>query len=307
MRARVLRINNAPYERAVDGTQLPSREEEEEIRFRNRGVNLSSRAGLQTSETLVSGSQFSPRKNNESNEPWRMSVEEQYAKRIGLRLGDVVAFDIQGVEVLGVVHNLRSVRWNSFQPNFFIVFEPGPLDEAPKTFLANIAAVPQEKRDSLQNSLSEKFPNISIVDVAGAAKKIIALLKKMNASIFLMSLLVGISGLAVLATVLSLEIKERSADYFYFRLLGASNRDLRKMLFFEGAFVLFLSLGIGSLGSIALSSGIMFFVFKSSFTVSWLSLFFTNSIIFLLAVLLGAIVSRPITRQDPIKTFRDRT
>jgi putative ABC transport system permease protein len=304
IRARIISINGQKYERAVGSDNLSSREEEEAIRFRNRGVNLSFRQELQSSETLLEGAPFAVRQSSDTSTPWKISVEYQFAKRLAIKMGDRLVFDIQGVEIEAVVHNLRSVKWNSFQPNFFIVFEPGPLNDAPKNYLANIPPFASELRNNLQSGISERFPNLSIVDVASAAKKIIELLQKMNVSIFFMSILVCLAGLAVLATVLSLEIKERTSDYLFFRILGASKRDLQLILLVEGCFVLLLALFIGTVGSLGLAFGVMWFVFDSTFTINWFHLIISNGSIFLLALFLGAFIARGVTINDPLESQR---
>jgi putative ABC transport system permease protein len=306
IRARIISINGKKYERAIGSESLSSREEEEAVRFRNRGVNLSYRQELQSSETLLEGSPFPVRQNAAPSTPWKISVEYQFAKRLSIKMGDRLVFDIQGVEVEATVHNLRSVKWNSFQPNFFIVFEPGPLNEAPKNFLANIPFFKPELRSELQTGISEQFPNLSIVDVASAAKKIIDLLQKMNVSIFFMSILVCLAGLAVLATVLSLEIRERASDYLFFRILGSSKKDLQVILLIEGCFVLLLALFIGTLGSLGLAFGVMWFVFDSTFTINWFHLIVSNASIFLLALFLGSFIARGITTKDPLESHRAR-
>jgi putative ABC transport system permease protein len=55
VRSRILRINGIAYERKVDFNAFKTREEEREARFRNRGVNLTYRENLSSSETLVEG------------------------------------------------------------------------------------------------------------------------------------------------------------------------------------------------------------------------------------------------------------
>ena len=60
-----------------------------------------------------------------------ISVERGIAKDLGVKIGDRLVFDVQGVLVATRVASLRSVDWKRFQTNFFIVFPAGVLEQAP--------------------------------------------------------------------------------------------------------------------------------------------------------------------------------
>ena len=76
--------------------------------------------------------------------------------------------------------SLREVRWNSFQPNFFVVFQPGVLEEAPAVYLASIPQLPAEQRDALQASLAAAFPNVSSIDVTRAVQRLLGLIDQLQ-------------------------------------------------------------------------------------------------------------------------------
>ena len=62
-----------------------------------------------------------------------VSVEEEFGRELGLKLGDRVSFDIAGEVVSATVTSFRTVEWDSFSPNFFMVFSPGLLEDYPAT------------------------------------------------------------------------------------------------------------------------------------------------------------------------------
>ena len=133
VQARLKLINGKVVEKAGDKESF-SREAEREQRSRNRGVNLSYRRDLLKAETLAAGKPMRGTYSIGSKDLPQLSIEERYAKRMGLKVGDIMTFDIQGLEIEGKIRNLRKVKWNTFQPNFFILFQPGVVDDAPKTF-----------------------------------------------------------------------------------------------------------------------------------------------------------------------------
>ena len=67
-----------------------------------------------------------------------LSVEEGFAESLGWKLGDRIAFDIAGRALEGTVTSLRSVEWESFKPNFFVLASPGALDGYPASWITAV-------------------------------------------------------------------------------------------------------------------------------------------------------------------------
>ncbi len=170
VRSRILKINGQNYERIVPDNSFQTRESEAEARFRNRGVNLTYRSYLQPSEKIVDGvyqGAFAPKNKDELP---GLSVESKYAEQVGFKLNDVVSFDVQGLEIKAKVTSFREVRWTSFQPNFFISFPTGVLEEAPQIFLASVSQVTPEVSRQFQSDVSRTLKNVSIINVTQAVQ-----------------------------------------------------------------------------------------------------------------------------------------
>ncbi len=161
VRGRILTKNLEPFH--GDNSSSGSRPRG---RGRRLEFNFSYRQDLDVSETIVQGSPLSKIPwEFESQTPFEISVEHSFARRYDLEIGDLLGFEIQGIPLQGRVKNLRKVRWNSFQPNFFLLFQDGVLNTAPKTFLAAVSRVPPAKRQDLKNKIVDTFPNVSVIDV----------------------------------------------------------------------------------------------------------------------------------------------
>ena len=65
-----------------------------------------------------------------------VSIERDFAADLGVGVGDTVVFNVQGVPVELLVSSIRTVEWERFSINFFLVVEPGVLDEAPRFRIA---------------------------------------------------------------------------------------------------------------------------------------------------------------------------
>lgn len=270
VRARIIKVNDQIYERSGE-QEFATREEEQEARFRNRGVNLSYRSGLSPSETLKEGRVFSGEYKPGSGGLSELSVEIRYAEQVGLKLGDRMTFDVQGIEIQGQIVNLRAVKWNSFQPNFFIQFQPGVLDEAPKTFLASISDLPKSRTTELQNQLVKEFPNVSIVDVSRVIQRILEISDRMSWSLELMAALSLIAGFVVLFSIANYEVRKRSWDLNLLKIFGASQKELFQYLAMEFGLLSFLAAFFGILISLIVSYGmsVLFFQGTYQFDLLW--------------------------------------
>ena len=168
VQGRILSVNGRPF---FEKASAPG-EGRRPGRMRGRRLEFifSYRKALADSESVIQGEPLSALPWAwGSHTPFDVSVAVSFAGRHGLKIGDVMVFDIQGISLKGRVKNLRKVRWNSFQPNFFLLFQNGVLNEAPKTYLGAISNVPPDQRTILKNTLVDRFPNISVIDVTQTA------------------------------------------------------------------------------------------------------------------------------------------
>src|SRR5690606_3487392 len=95
-----------------------------------------------------------------------ISVEAGVAAELGVSMGDEIVWDVQGVPVATEVRSLREVDWARFEPNFFVVFEPAALRDAPQTFVTLTRIENPAARGSFQRALVEQFPNVTSLDLS---------------------------------------------------------------------------------------------------------------------------------------------
>jgi putative ABC transport system permease protein len=251
IRGRISKINDEAVE--VETEDAMTREGQREQRFRNRGTNLSYRDELTESETLLEGKPFPGAYDEKRDGLPLISIENRYAQRLGIKLGDKLEFSILGVPLLGQVSNVRKVRWTSFIPNFFLQFQSGVLDDAPKTWLASVPQMGKDKIMTLQNKLYESFPNISAVDISRVVKKILDVMRQMGWALKAMSFLCLSVGFFVLYSLASHQMNARKMDMVLLKVIGMGERQLRTMVVREfmgiGFFASFLGAGFGILVS----------------------------------------------------------
>ncbi len=99
-----------------------------------------------------------------------MSLEEGIAETLGVKLGDLLTFDIAGTQVSARVTSLRKVDWDSFRVNFFALFPPGPLDAMPATYIAAFRA--PDGNNTWLPALLQKNPNILAIDIGDIVRQV---------------------------------------------------------------------------------------------------------------------------------------
>ena len=262
-----------------------------------RSFNLSYREHLSSAETILSGRDLSPGKPE-------VSLEERFARRLGLKIGDSLVFDVQGVRVEANVVNLRRVRWTSFQPNFLILFPEGVLNDAPKTYLASLPPLPENQKLEIMDKVAQEFPNISAIDIRSTVERGILLMEKMRWALNLMAGISLFSGLLVLYAIASRQAETRRWDLNLCKVLGAQRRDLYLMQLTE-----FFTLGLASASfgcclSVALSWALgkwIFDRFKMDFSVLLYSILGTIA----LTILVGWLGSLIVFRSRPAELLQD--
>jgi putative ABC transport system permease protein len=237
IRARITGVNGAPFaNRAHRHRRGFDRDEEPDDRGRARSYNLSYRAGISPAERIVKGRPFSGAYREGAGLP-ELSLEQRFADRLGggVGIGDTIDFDVQGVEISGRVVNLRAVRWTSFQPNFFIQFQPGVLEDAPKTYVAAVAGLAPAKKAALQARLVRELPNVSIIDVESTVRRGLELAGQIEGALAVMAWVTLFSGLAVLFAITRHQTGRRLIGMTLLKVLGASPRDVTAIAAIEFA------------------------------------------------------------------------
>lgn len=247
IRARLSEINGKAIAKSKDSDKnFRLREDEESERTLNRGFNLSYRQGPSDSAQIIRGQPFSGDFDPSSGKAAEISLEIRFAERMGVSVGDKMVFDVQGVPVEGQVVNLRRVQWTSFQPNFFIEFQPGVLDDAPKSLIAAISSLPVASKLAIQKDLALSFPNVTVIDVTQVMERLLATAGQMSLALKMMAFLTLAAGIGVLLAIARTESAKRRPDVVLLKALGMGFGRLRLATAWEFALLGFISASIGA-------------------------------------------------------------
>ncbi|MFP5349480.1 MAG: ABC transporter permease, partial [Gammaproteobacteria bacterium] len=213
VRGRLIAINDAPVVQAVT-------KEARDDGAVNRELNLTWTDTLPPDNRITQGSWW-----DAVAAPMAVSVEEKLATRLNIKLGDRLTFSIGGEELTATVASLRTVQWDSFHPNFYMIFPRGVLDPYPATYLTSFYLAPPQK--PLLRDLVQTFPAVTVLEMERVLAQVRVIVEQVTAAVEFILLFVLAAGLVVLYAALQATLDERLYDGALMRALGASRRQLR--------------------------------------------------------------------------------
>ncbi|NZA25612.1 FtsX-like permease family protein [Luteimonas sp. SJ-92] len=293
VRARLLAHNGE----AVGGGQYADSDPRTRRRA-EREFNLSTAEALRddnkvTAGTFWEGAPASP----------EFSVEEGFAESLGWRIGDRVAFDIAGQRLEAPITSLRSVEWESFRPNFFVLASPGALDGYPASYITAVSVPPERTRFTAD--LVERYPNLSVIDVDAVLAQVRNTADQVSVvvqAVFWFSLGAGV---LVLLAAVSASQDERLLEGGVMRVLGGSRRQLRLAQASEFAAIGLLSGLVAAIAASVLSGVVASQVFDLPWTPNWRLAAAGGGLGMLMTLLAGLVATRRVLDAPPSVTLRE--
>ena len=263
------------------------------------------REALQGSETLVSGRWFGENPAPDSGPKAEVSLEQDVAQELRVKLGDVVTWDVQGVEVPTRVTSFRDVNWARFEPNFFAVFAPGALEEAPKQFVLLTNVPDGVSAARVQRAVVQRYPNVSAIDLSIIRKTIAEIVDRVSMAIRFLAVFSLAMGIPVLFSAVAATRRERVREGVLLKTLGATQGQIRRILFAEYALLGVLGSLTGMLLSFGGAWGLLKFVFERPFSPATLPAVLIAAAMVLLTVSIGILSGRDVFKTTPMAALRE--
>jgi len=268
----------------------------------NREWRSSYRGATSSAEKIVDGSYVAQW--DSMQEPVPISLEADIARDMGVSVGDLLRYDIQGIPLEVKVSSLRRVDWTELRPNFFATFPLGVLEGAPQWWIAVTRSPDRETTASLQSALFKKFPNVSAVDLNVVLDALQSVFGRINFAIQFMGFFTAATGVIILINALSTSRQSRIGESVLLRTIGASASQIRSIMAIEYGLIGAIAgtVGIGLALVAAASLGI--WVFKVEFVLPWLQIASAFAFVVLLALITGMAGSRGIATHPPLAILR---
>ncbi len=269
-----------------------------------REYRSSYRDSVASSEKIVAGKWWT-QPGPDADGVFEISVEQSLAEELGVIVGDTILWDVQGVRIRSRVTSLREVQWARFEPNFFVVFQPAALREAPQSFVLLTRVNDDNARAKLQRDAVQRFPNVSTIDLSLIENAVGRILARVALAVRFMALFSVVTGVLVLVSAVAASRRQRVRESVLLKTLGATRVQIVRMLFTEYA----LLGAIGSLAGILLAVGggwaAVHFIFKAPFTIAPLSLAVVAAVTMLLTIITGLFAARDVFAETPMAALRE--
>jgi putative ABC transport system permease protein len=231
-----------------------------------------------------------------------VSVSTEFQESLGLHIGDHLAFDIGGETFEVSVASVRKVKWDSFRPNFFVVFSPGVLEDAAGTYLTSAYFNAASAHPLAQ--LARMFPSVSIFNIDDLVAQVRSVLDKAVLAVQSVFVFTLFAGLTVLLAAVQSSREERRYESAMLRTLGASRSTV-----LQGVLAEFTTLGL--LSGVLAAAGAS--VAAYYMTTRVLELHYTLELwVWAVGLLGGAVLvagsgwiaTRSVVSQPPLSTLR---
>jgi len=253
------------------------------------------------SEHLVSGHWFTHR----ADTLGEVSLEQDVARELGVKMNDTITWNVQGVLIPTVVTSIREVKWQSFAPNFFAVFDPKSLEAAPKQFAILVRAPGPKEIAHLQRDVIAAFPSVSSLDLTLIQQTVANVLGKVTMAIRFLALITLALAVPVLFSAVAATRRERLREGVLLKTLGATRRQIGRIMLAEYAL-----LGtLGALTGVVLSTlagwALMHWIFKMPFVPALIPAGLVAAAMIGLAVGIGLLTGRDVFAETPMAALRE--
>ncbi|HEY6876464.1 MAG TPA: FtsX-like permease family protein, partial [Polyangiales bacterium] len=232
-----------------------------------------------------------------------VSLERNFAHDLGVKLGSVLRFDLQGVPLSLVVTSLRTVEWRSFSANFFIVVEPGVLEAAPHVRLGTVR-IREDRERALQDALARAFPNVTALRVRELAERAVSVLKQIAIAVRVLGGFALVTGIAILIGAVAASGTRRVREAAVLRALGVRRAQIASLLAVEFALRGGVAGLVGAAGAYGLTYACTRFVLELSTRPDLRACVIACGLVVALAVIGGLLASVRALCVLPIAVLR---
>ncbi len=214
VRGRLTEINRMPVQKIVT-------KDSQGEGATHRELSLTWTENLPADNKMVAGAWWV------SNQKGLVSVEQKLADSLQIKLGDRLDFIVGGQPLTATVGSIRSLKWETMRPNFYMIFSPGTLDAFPGTYLTSFY-LPENHKTYL-NQLVKKYPAMTVLDVDAILKQFKTIVRQLTAAIDYVLYFALIAGFTVLFSAIYSTLDRRIYETALLRAFGAQRNLLSAM------------------------------------------------------------------------------
>ncbi|WP_224744080.1 ABC transporter permease [Pontibacter aquaedesilientis] len=233
-----------------------------------------------------------------------VSLEQRYAERIKVKVGDSLLYNVQGATMPARVAHIRRVDWNRVQTNFQVVFPEGVLEEAPQFHVLMTRSDNEQQAAQFQRKVVENFPNVSAIGLDLILRTLEEVVGQISFVIQFMALFSIFTGLLVLVGSVNVSKFQRVQESVLLRTLGANKKQILGITLMEYAMLGILAAAVGCVIAFGAAWALAVFSFEMEFVPVLWPLLVIFVVVTLLTVAVGLLNSRGVLNRPPLEVLR---
>ena len=258
-----------------------------------------------SSETIVEGKWFSDSSLKVPRDTGEISLEDGIAKELLVKLGDIITWNVQGVDIPTRITSLRNVTWTRFEPNFFVVFAPPVLRGAPNQYVMLAQVKDPPAVALLQRAVVNRFPNVSSIDLTAIKRTVDRIVSRVSLAIRFIALFSLAVAIPVLFSAVAATGRARVREGVLLKTLGATRGQIAKILLAEYSLLGLLGGLTGMVLSIAGGWAVVRYIFKVPFAPPFAPVTGIAAVVVGLTLLIGLLAGRDVFKETPITALRE--
>ncbi len=232
----------------------------------------------------------------------QLSVEQGLAEKLDLKLGDQLTMKVGSHTLQAEVSSIRSVVWENFKPNFYLIANSRLIETYPQTWL--LSALVEDHDKANLKKLLQHYPTVTLLDISEMMERVRVIVEKASVALQFIFLFALAAATIVLLAAIQTGKHEREIESSLLRALGAHTSQLYRVHVLEytlmGGLIGFFAAGFASAAGWAISVYFFDMEFQLSPTV-WIYSLVSACLVLTVA---GTLVSRRVYNISPMKILR---
>ena len=213
----------------------------------DRNFNITWIKELPEQNKIVDGEWFQEEEEN------GISISDDISERYNLKMNDEVIIQMEDGSIETYIQSIRTVDWESFSPNFFVIGHPSLFEEKSSTHITSFF-IPKSKQ-KVAAELMREFRTVSVFSIEELIQQIRDIVDQVTKALNSILLLTCLSALFLAFSALQDGFDQRRHQSAILRTLGATGKLVKVSSLIEFSILGLIS---GLLGSSIAHTGVYF-------------------------------------------------
>ena len=229
----------------VANAQITKKQDKNNVIDRN--FNITWIKDLPEQNKIVDGEWF------QEDEENGISISDDISERYNLKMNDEVIIQMEDGSIETYIQSIRTVDWESFSPNFFVIGHPSLFEEKSSTHITSFF-IPKSKQ-KVAAELMREFRTVSVFSIEELIQQIRDIVDQVTKALNSILLLTCLSALFLAFSALQDGFDQRRHQSAILRTLGATGKLVKVSSLIEFSILGLIS---GLLGSSIAHTGVYF-------------------------------------------------